>query len=80
LHRERRTSPPLARLTPTNAEALRTTTLAETWTPDLAAELAQRLGHPRPAPGWRIPQAMPPTDPVAAAVRSFLAKTQCHAT
>jgi len=80
LHRERRATPPLARLTPTKAAALRSTTLAATWNPGLAAERAQRFGPLLPAPGWRIPQAMPPTDPVAAAVRSFLAKTQCHAT
>ncbi len=77
VRRERPTPPPLTRLTPTKAEALRSTTLAETRTPDLAAELAQRFGQPRPAPGWRIPQAMPTTDPVANAVRSFLAKQQC---
>ncbi len=68
--------PTLARLTPTKAEALRTTALAETWTTDLAAELAQRFGPPRPAPGCRIPQAMPATDPIANAVCSFLAEQQ----
>jgi len=76
MHRERPTTPPLARLIPTRAQALRSTTLAETWTPDLGAELAQRFGPPRPAPGWRIPQAMPATDPVATAMRSFLAEPQ----
>ncbi len=65
---------------PTKTASLRTTTLAETRTTDLGAELAQRFGHPRPAPGWRIPQAMPTTAPVAKAVRRFIAKTQCPET
>jgi len=64
------------RLTPTKAQALRSTTLANTWTTDLPGKLAHRFGPPRPAPGWRIPQAMPATDPVANAVRSFLAEQQ----
>ncbi len=76
LHRERPVAPLFARLTPTKAETLRTTTLANTWTPDLAAQFAQRFGHPIPAPGWRAPQAMPATDPVANAMRSFLAGQQ----
>jgi len=73
VHREQPAAP---RLTPTKAEALRTTTLAQTSTPDLAVRLAQRFGQPRPAPGWRIPHAMPAADPVANAVRSFLAEQQ----
>jgi hypothetical protein len=76
LQRENPTPPPLTRLTPTKAEALRTTTLADTRTTNLAAELAQRFGHPLPAPSWRIPQAMPATDPVANAARSGLADQQ----
>jgi hypothetical protein len=74
VQRENPTPPPLTRLTPTNAEALCTTTLANTRTPDLSTQLAQRFGHPSPAPGWRIPHATPAADPVANAVRSFLAK------
>jgi hypothetical protein len=51
--------------------------LVETWTTDLGAELAQRVGHPLSILGWRIPQAMPATDNVANAVRSFPAEQQC---
>ncbi len=76
VQREDPTPPPLTRLTPTKAQALRTTIPANTWTPDLPGKLAQRFGHPRPAPGWRIPHAMPATDPVANAARSFLAGRQ----
>jgi hypothetical protein len=74
VQRENTTPPPLTRLTPTKAEAMRTTTPANTQTPDLATQLAQRFGHPRPAPGWCIPHAMPATDPVANAVHSFPAE------
>jgi hypothetical protein len=77
---EQRERPPLARRTPTKAEALRNTILAETWSPGPTTYLAARFGHPLPAPGWRIPQAMPATDPVAKAVRNFTAKPQCQAT
>jgi hypothetical protein len=75
---ENPTPPPLTRLSATNAEALGTTTLANTRTPDLSTQRAQRFGHPRPAPGLRIPHAVPATDPVANAVRSFLAKHKRH--
>ncbi len=80
IHREHPTPPALARLTPTKAKALRTTTLAETWNPAAVSQLAARFGHPLPAPGLRIPQALPTTDPIANAVHSFTAKTQCAAT
>jgi hypothetical protein len=80
IHREHPTPPPLTRLTRTKAKALRSTTLAETWHPNVGAELAQRFGRPLPTPGLRIPQALPATDPIASAVHSFMAKTQCPAT
>jgi hypothetical protein len=80
VHREHPTPPPLTRLTPTKAKALRTTTLAETWNPAAVSQLAARFGHPLPTPGLRIPQALPATDPIASAVHSFMAKTQCPAT
>ena len=80
VHPEHPTPPPLTRLTPTKAKALRTTTLAETWNPAAVSQLAARFGHPLPAPGLRIPQALRATDPIANAVHSFMAKTQCAAT
>ena len=80
IHREHPTPPALARLTPTKAKALRTTTLAETWHPNVATLLATRFGHPLAASGLRIPQALPATDPIANAVHNFMAKTQCAAT
>jgi hypothetical protein len=55
-----RTRPPLTYLTPTKAQALRTTTLANTWQPDLRSELAAKFGLPTPPPGWRIPRSRPP--------------------
>ncbi len=61
------TRPPLAALTPTKAQALRTTTLANTWHPDLRSQLAAKLGPPPPQPGWRIPQTPPPTGGAATA-------------
>ncbi len=68
---ERPVTPPLTRLTPTKAAALRSTTLAGSWNRDLAALLVARFGPPLPAPGWRIPRAMPATDRIAKVVRSF---------
>jgi hypothetical protein len=73
---ERPVPPPLTRLTPTKAAALRSTTLAGTWNLDLAAHFAARFGPPLPAPGWRIPQAMPATDPISVVARSFLPAPQ----
>ena len=71
-------------LTPTKAEALRTTThlpiLAGTSTPNLPAKLAQRFGYPSPTPGWRIPQTTPATNPIAKTTRGFTTKPQCPAT
>jgi hypothetical protein len=58
---------------PTEAAAPRSTTLAGTWESSLASQLAARFGHPSPAQGWRIPQVMSETGPVAATVRGFLA-------
>jgi hypothetical protein len=72
-------APRLMRLTPTKALAPRKTTLAGTWAPGLASLLVPLFGHAVPEPGWRIPQAMPATGPVAAVVRSFMAAHQCHA-
>ncbi len=69
----RRTGSPLTGLTPADAAALRTTTLAGPLNPSLASDLEKRFGPPAPPPGWRIPHAMPSPDPVAAAVRGFLA-------
>ncbi len=78
MHRERPIAPPLARLGP-KAAALRGTTHAGTWDPDIAVLIAARFGHPVPVPGWRVPQAMPATDPVAAVVRSFVIAQQHRA-
>ncbi len=47
-------------LAPTKAQAMRSTTLSETWWPARRAELARRFGPP-PPPGWFVPQAWPPT-------------------
>jgi len=47
------------RLTPTKAEALRSTTLANTWDGTLRATLEQRFGPAPPPPGWFVPQAWP---------------------
>ena len=58
---DRDTRPPLTDLTPTKAQALCTTTLADTWQPNLRSELAAKFGLPTPPPGWRIPQSCPPT-------------------
>jgi len=57
LHREHPTPPPLARLTPTKAEVLRTTALAETWTPDLAPR-AGPGGWPALVPGSGAPETI----------------------
>jgi hypothetical protein len=46
--------------TPTNAEALRTTTSANTRDSTLRATLEQQFGPAPPRPGWSAPQAWPP--------------------
>jgi hypothetical protein len=65
-HRERPTARPLTRLTPTKAQALRTTTLARTWDPPVTALLAAhgfRIGtSPKPHHGPR-PAARAPSQP-----------------
>jgi hypothetical protein len=63
--RERCTSRPCeinpTRLTPTKAEALRSTRLGRTWTlTDLRAHLATRFGPALPPTGWHAPQALGP--------------------
>jgi hypothetical protein len=73
LNREPKVPPNPTYRTPTKAVLLRSTTQSGTQEPSLASQLAARFGHPPPAPGWRIPQAIPETGPVAAAVRGFLA-------
>jgi len=80
LNRAPKVPPNPTHLTPTKSAALGSTTLANTWEPGLASQLVARCGHPAPAPGWRIPQAMPETGPVAAALRGFLAAHQTRAT
>ena len=61
------TPPPPARLTPTKAQALRTTTLANTWAPSLAtfqpdplARNATHREHDRPRPNAANPADQPP--------------------
>jgi hypothetical protein len=54
------THPP--RLTPTKAEALRSTTLANTWQSDLGhptlrSQLAAKFGSPSPPPNRFVPRA-----------------------
>jgi hypothetical protein len=66
--------PDPTRPTPTKAQALRGTTLAQTWDPNPYATLAQRFGHARPTPACQIPQTPPTTDPAANAVRAILAE------
>ncbi len=73
-------TPPLTRPTPANAAALRSTSLATAWQSGMTPALARRFGPPAPAPGWRIPQALPATDPISAVVRSLMAEQQRSAT
>jgi hypothetical protein len=60
-----RTKPPVTTLTPTKAQALRSTTLANPHRDlaheNLRAQLAAKFGPPPPPPGWRIPHAVPQT-------------------
>jgi hypothetical protein len=52
------------RLTPPKAEALRSTTLCNTWDHTLRATFEQRFAPAPPPPGWFAPQAWP-SPPVA---------------
>ncbi len=80
VHSEPPPAPPLARLTPTKAAALRGTSLSTAWDSGMRPALAARFGTPAPEPGWCIPQAMPPTGPAAAVARSLIAAQQRPAT
>jgi len=68
----------LTRLSPTKAQALRTTTLSATWQPDLRALLNARFGPPSPLAAWLAPQSSPPTAGPATSLLRGRDKTRTH--
>ncbi len=76
---QRPAAPPLTRRTPTKAAALRSTSLATAWNSGMTPLLAACFGPRLPAPGWRVPQAMPAGGPVAAALDGLQAAQQSRA-
>jgi len=66
------------RLTPTKAEVLRSTTLANIWDPTLRATLEKRFGPAPPPTGWFVPQAWPPPPDLGPASNSADHKSSGH--
>ncbi len=65
VHSEQPPAPPLARLTPAKAAALRGTSLSTAWDSGMRPALAARFGPRAAQPGWRPSQGQHPATPHA---------------